>query len=1176
MAPRLRYRPVLASLRASFIGRRLLGEHSGRSVMNTSTRTLLSLALVLSSAVRRESDLGAAPITWIGGNTTWSDNVGASNFTPADEPDSDDEAIFNTPNNVTLGSNNSIAALTMSAGIGLTTDGFDLDVNGLVQVVDSSTDLIISGAGSVVQADSVTINNLGEVRLSGGSLNVIEETANGVLDVNAGGSLTGQGTVNLQDLVPGITALIINDGTISASVPSVIIGGVPPAGTLSINLSDTTDGRIDLDGTSGNGVVSVFRNQTLDLNGTLSDAMSGDINLSHNSTLDISTDWTLDTGTIDVNNGFVAGTPPLIPDTPADVAFISGGAFTQTGGTITIEDTDGTLQFNALFTQTGGTVTNNGLVVFNANATIGAGAAFNMPTANSSITVNSGVTVNVDQANFNPDGAAGFSNVITVNSGGVLDFDLGAGADEGFGGRIILNGGELDVTTLSDAWSIDRSVDVGASTGTSTINGEEVTIASATITVGANSTLDFNAPKVWGATGNLVTNAGAVTRLDGTTSFSGDGTFTGAGSLLIGGAATFAAVTTINMPAGTVDLDGADLFGNTVTVNSNTTINVGTMNSFGANTFAGTDTLVLNTFASLTVNLTDPNAEWTLTSNGLLDINAIGGMLGGSGIQGSDFNMAGTATISGNSIWTARTDISGTATVAAAGSLNLRGGDLSDANVNRLVGGTINGAGALRALSNEGLFGFGTIDAAVEFQNNTELRADDGILTVNGSLTDVGALGTADVDGILNIPAAWNSGGTIDGVDMRGGEIRGGTITNDNIGGINGFGLVSSRVINNTRIDGEGGGTLIVETAANNNDWDGAANTGLLIANTGNLEIRDNASFLFNGTVSARPGRTVLASGFELEFDPASTLNLLSGTYRSTVGTDFGGDVNVSAGADSTLANDVSQTLENGSVTTLNGSLQLDSPLTVVQVGADIAGAGSLINRPGRILRLLNGVTSADLTSLVENQGTLQLGGAAAAGQVQAVDYQQEPTGLLDIDLGGTGLNDFDRMNLTGAASLAGTLDIDLFGGYVPAIGNTLNILSATGGVVGAFTAVSQPAGMPAGLLFDVVYSPTLVQLMVVNAPIYSADFDLDGDVDGDDLTQWEGDFGVNDLSDADNDGDSDGADFLAWQQQLGSVPAVPAGAAVPEPAASTLVAIGILGGVLGRRRLSSRFALGG
>jgi hypothetical protein len=113
------------------------------------------------------------------------------------------------------------------------------------------------------------------------------------------------------------------------------------------------------------------------------------------------------------------------------------------------------------------------------------------------------------------------------------------------------------------------------------------------------------------------------------------------------------------------------------------------------------------------------------------------------------------------------------------------------------------------------------------------------------------------------------------------------------------------------------------------------------------------------------------------------------------------------------------------------------------------------------------------------------------------------------------------------------------------------------GGVTGQFTSVLEPAGMPAGLLFDVVYQPTLVQLVAVNAPIYSADFDLDGDVDGDDLTVWKASIGVNDGADADNDGDSDGADFMAWQQQLGSVPAVAAAGAVPEPTAFALLIVG-------------------
>ena len=83
-----------------------------------------------------------------------------------------------------------------------------------------------------------------------------------------------------------------------------------------------------------------------------------------------------------------------------------------------------------------------------------------------------------------------------------------------------------------------------------------------------------------------------------------------------------------------------------------------------------------------------------------------------------------------------------------------------------------------------------------------------------------------------------------------------------------------------------------------------------------------------------------------------------------------------------------------------------------------------------------------------------------------------------------------------------------------------------------------------------------------------SADFDHDGDVDGDDLVQWQGDFGLNGESDADSDGDSDGADFLAWQQQLGSgFPASGAGTSVPEPAAAvTSLAAGLLLVILRRR----------
>ncbi len=62
------------------------------------------------------------------------------------------------------------------------------------------------------------------------------------------------------------------------------------------------------------------------------------------------------------------------------------------------------------------------------------------------------------------------------------------------------------------------------------------------------------------------------------------------------------------------------------------------------------------------------------------------------------------------------------------------------------------------------------------------------------------------------------------------------------------------------------------------------------------------------------------------------------------------------------------------------------------------------------------------------------------------------------------------------------------------------------------------------------VVSQEYAPAAVVAAP---ADFDNDGDVDGNDLAQWEDNFGADANADADSDGDSDGADFLAWQRQF-------------------------------------------
>jgi hypothetical protein len=83
---------------------------------------------------------------------------------------------------------------------------------------------------------------------------------------------------------------------------------------------------------------------------------------------------------------------------------------------------------------------------------------------------------------------------------------------------------------------------------------------------------------------------------------------------------------------------------------------------------------------------------------------------------------------------------------------------------------------------------------------------------------------------------------------------------------------------------------------------------------------------------------------------------------------------------------------------------------------------------------------------------------------------------------------------------------------------------------------------------------------LVTNTPHLATDFDGDGDVDHQDLAQWERDFGQNGGSDADADGDSDGADFLAWQRTWAPTTNITASAApritIPEPGTGGLAVL--------------------
>ena len=234
----------------------------------------------------------------------------------------------------------------------------------------------------------------------------------------------------------------------------------------------------------------------------------------------------------------------------------------------------------------------------------------------------------------------------------------------------------------------------------------------------------------------------------------------------------------------------------------------------------------------------------------------------------------------------------------------------------------------------------------------------------------------------------------------------------------------------------------------------------------------------------------------------------------------------------------------NGLLTVSNdGTVSCDT--FVIYAGGEIRGDGNIVGN----------VENGGLVSPGTSPGALNLNG----------NYTQMAGGELLIELASA--SSYDQLLTTETATLGDKLTVNLLDGFVPSPGQSFTIFTADD-IDGTFATEMLP--FVPGLIFDVIYNPQSVVLTVL--PAFTADFDEDGDVDAADLAQWQGDFGVNALSDADDDGDSDGDDFLQWQRQLGSpLPATAAADAVPEPGSAALVSAALFSVLARQRRVGAR-----
>lgn len=209
---------------------------------------------------------------------------------------------------------------------------------------------------------------------------------------------------------------------------------------------------------------------------------------------------------------------------------------------------------------------------------------------------------------------------------------------------------------------------------------------------------------------------------------------------------------------------------------------------------------------------------------------------------------------------------------------------------------------------------------------------------------------------------------------------------------------------------------------------------------------------------------------------------------------------------------------------------------------------GVMINESTSILNFQGGnayntpLTNEGLMAILEQDGD---------ATVQIDSFTQTAVGTLILDLGGNLAGEFDVLDVTGDATLAGIIDIDLISGFVPVLGDSFEILTTPNGTItGVFDTTDLPA--LAGLEFDVVYnSQSVVLEVVMSAGGLTGDFDSDGDVDGADFLKWQRGESPDPLS---------ATDLADWENNFGAPSALGGSSTtVPEPATAIILALAML-----------------
>ena len=978
----------------------------------------------------------------------------------------------NGTTNISLSAANTYSGLTSINGGTLTFTGNTSGLGGNIanagvlafaQGSNSTYANIISGTGSVVQ------NGTANLTLSG------PNTYTGTTTINSG-TLTFSGdTTAVDGNIVNSSALVFNQGANSLFAGIISGGGsLSQTGSATLTLSgpNTYTGSTIVSGgilTAGNNAafgvnsaVTVSGGSVLDVHGynvsTGSLSGAGSVTLGNGS-------LTTGSGTF---SGVISGTGSLTKNTAGTLSLSGSNTYL---GTTTVSA--GTLQAGAnntlspnspvLMTNTGGAVLSlNGFDETIPSLSGGGGSGGN-------VTLGTGTLTLAGNINTTYSGAISGTGGITISGTGTFQL---AGANNTYQGTTTITKGTLQAGAIN-AFPLNSIVVLANSSGAALdLNNfnEQIGSLSGGGSSGGNVTLGTGILTIGGNNINAV-YSGAVS---------------GTGGLTIQGTGTFQLNGVNNSYLGT------------------TTVNRGTLQAGGVNTFPGNSPFLMANAANAGLDLNSFNQS-------IISL-AGGGSLGGNVTLGN-----GTLTVSNiaTTVYSGAISGSGGLTKSGTGTFVLAGSN-SYTGVTAVNQGTIQ-AGATNAFSPNSAVVMANIPHALLDLNNFNeaigslagggivgpsisggnVSLGTGVLTIGGdntSTTYSGVIsGTGGVtkvgSGTLNLQGLGNT--YLGTTTINGGTIQAGVA--------NVLSMASPVVIGNVS-----GATLDLNSFNQtiSSLSGGGTNGGNVTLGTATLFlISNNINSTYSGSISGTGGLTIQGTGtFRL-----SGSNVYQGTTSISMGTLQAGAVNAfSPNSEVVLANSSAATMDlngfnqtiaalagggtsGGNVTLGLGTLTLGGSNINTTYSGAISGTGGLTIEGTGTFRLL-GTNNTYLGTTTVNGGRLQAGSVGAFSPNSTVSMGNASGAILD-------LNNYNQTigNLSGGGSLGGNVTLGtatLTLGANNASSSYAGAISGTGGLVKLGTGTFQLAGTHNIYLGTTTVSAGVLQAGAINAlPLNSTIF---------------------------------------------------------------------------------------